>query len=302
LFIVIGRLAMGLIEVTAVVGAAAAASDAFINVTKALNGARSVVIEVDNHTFGKMRRVRAHHIHGGFAVTPSSEIPPKMADIFGSQSKAFSVGTGTEGGMGYVIEGIPGELSIEWLNPFVGENRTRQAVAGGNLALFRMVNTTGAGNEHAHMRFEVFERAQAQWRGCNKCGTLFFDGSGNKGSCPQTGPHVAQSANFVLPHDVQEPGQPNWRFCKKCSAMFFDGFDDKGSCAADGRGHDGGGSFNFVLPNNRPGPGQPNWRFCKKCNVMFFDGFQDNKGKCNRDGGGHDGRGSFNFVLDHFPP
>jgi hypothetical protein len=80
-----------------------------------------------------------------------------MADIFGWQSKAFSVGTGTEGGIGYNIDRA--ELSIEWVNPFVGENRTRSSVSGGNLALFRIVNTTGAGNENALMRFEVFERA-----------------------------------------------------------------------------------------------------------------------------------------------
>ena len=298
MFIVVGGSTMALVEVAAVVGAAAAASDAFINVTKALNGARSVVIEVDNHTFGKMRRVRAHHIHGGFAVTPSSEVPPKMADIFGSQSKSFSVGTGTEGGIGYVIDGASGELSIEWVNPFVGENRTRQSVSGGNLALFRIVNTTGAGNENAHMRFEVFERAQSQWRFCRKCASMFFDGSANKGSCSRTGPHEAQGFNFVLPHDTPEPGQPNWRFCEKCNAMFFDGFPDKGSCPADGRSHRAQG-FNFVLPHDRPGPGQPKWRFCSKCNVMFFAG--GDMGKCNRDGGVHLPQG-FNFVLDHFPP
>src|SRR4051812_41310585 len=77
---------------------------------------------------------------------------------------------------------------------------------------------------------------QANWRFCNKCEVLFFNGYPNKGSCATGGAHVAQGFNFLLPHDVAETSseQRNWRFCNKCKAMFFDGFPVKGSCPAGG--------------------------------------------------------------------
>ncbi|WP_428338671.1 hypothetical protein [Mycobacterium sp.] len=42
--------------------------------------------------------------------------------------------------------------------------------------------------------------AQAQWRFCNRCHGLFYDGYPDKGHCPAGGGHHAQGFNFVLPH------------------------------------------------------------------------------------------------------
>jgi hypothetical protein len=39
---------------------------------------------------------------------------------------------------------------------------------------------------------------QDNWRFCNKCHALFFDGYPNKGRCPAGGGHVAQGYNFKL--------------------------------------------------------------------------------------------------------
>src|ERR1017187_3306779 len=41
---------------------------------------------------------------------------------------------------------------------------------------------------------------QPDWRFCNKCEVMFFNGYGNKGRCAAGGAHVAQGYNFVLPH------------------------------------------------------------------------------------------------------
>ena len=91
---------------------------------------------------------------------------------------------------------------------------------------------------------------QGQWRFCDKCFAMFFDGDPNrKGVCDAGGGHQSQGFLFVLPHDV--PGtataQSAWRFCSKCFVMFFDGSDNKGHCAA-GAGHAAQG-FMFVLPH-----------------------------------------------------
>lgn len=89
--------------------------------------------------------------------------------------------------------------------------------------------------------------AQQNWRYCQKCHMLFFDGYPDKGVCPGGGGHFAAGFNFVVPHDVAPsgPSQANWRYCHKCHTMFFDGYANKGVCAASG-GHSAAG-FNFVV-------------------------------------------------------
>ena len=135
--------------------------------------------------------------------------------------------------------------------------------------------------------------AQRDWRYCDKCQAMFFDGYPTKGVCAG-GAHNAQGFNFMLPHDVPGPGQPDWRYCEKCQTMFYDGYPTKGVCAAGGIHRAEG--FNFALPHDVPGPGQPNWRYCERCQSMFFDGFPG-KGVCPA-GGGHRAQG-FNFVLPY---
>ena len=88
---------------------------------------------------------------------------------------------------------------------------------------------------------------QIDWRFCNKCNSLFFNGFPDKGHCPAGAGHVAEGLIFFLPHDIAElpTTQAAWRFCPKCHAMHFNGFPDKGRCPAGG-GHAAAG-FNFVL-------------------------------------------------------
>ena len=75
---------MPLVEIIA---AGAAVTQAGIQLLQALNGARAVFLEVDNNTGLTLNRVSDEHQHGGFAVTPTSQIPPHTADTFGSQNK-----------------------------------------------------------------------------------------------------------------------------------------------------------------------------------------------------------------------
>jgi hypothetical protein len=45
-------------------------------------------------------------------------------------------------------------------------------------------------------------KAQNQWRFCNKCFAMFYNGYPAKGVCPAGAAHVAQGYDFVLPHDL----------------------------------------------------------------------------------------------------
>jgi hypothetical protein len=103
--------------------------------------------------------------------------------------------------------------------------------------------------------------AQVNWRYCDRCFALFYDGYSEKGSCPAHGGggHHAQGFNFLLEHANKRgwsPGffaiyvQDDWRYCSKCHALFYDGDKDgfKGRCAAGNR-HTAQG-YNFGLSSS----------------------------------------------------
>ena len=143
------------------------------------------------------------------------------------------------------------------------------------------------------------DKGQDQWRFCNKCDGLFYDGYSTKGVCPAGGGHVSQGFIFVLPFNTAAASdtQADWRFCNKCNGMFFDGFkNNKTNCPAGG-GHVAQG-YNFVLHHDTETNlgSQSDWRGCNKCSGMFYDGYPQ-KGHCPA-GGGHVAQG-YNFVLSH---
>jgi hypothetical protein len=129
---------------------------------------------------------------------------------------------------------------------------------------------------------------QPEWRFCNKCNALFFDGYPEKGHCAAGGPHVAQGFQFSLHYDSNQAGNQRqqyiWRYCEKCHVLFFDGYPAKGHCPAGG-GHSAAGLMFGLAFQPQPGMHQTNWRFCNKCNGLFFDGYPA-KGSCPA-GGGH---------------
>jgi hypothetical protein len=145
------------------------------------------------------------------------------------------------------------------------------------------------------------EDAQTEWRFCDNCHAMFYNGAPQKGRCPAGGGHVAQGFNFLLPYgNLSETptAQTKWRFCDKCFVIFFDGAANKGRCPAGG-GHNAQG-FHFRLPHDikAESESQADWRFCSKCNAMFYDGYKE-KGKCPA-GGAHTAQG-FKFVLRRGP-
>jgi hypothetical protein len=148
---------------------------------------------------------------------------------------------------------------------------------------------------------------QLDWRFCQKCAAMFFDGFPGKGICPADGGgHVSQGFIFALPHGIPETptSQGAWRFCPKCFTMHFDGRPDKGHCAAGGAHVTNASDFDFILPFNvpeNPTTAQGAWTFCRNCTSMFYNGRPD-KGHCPANGGGHVGDGSFGFVLPHDIP
>jgi hypothetical protein len=140
--------------------------------------------------------------------------------------------------------------------------------------------------------------SQDEWRYCNKCHAMFYNGYQEKGKCPLGSQHEAAGYNFTLPHDVAGTAktQASWRYCSKCYIMFYDGYAKKGACA--GSGEHSAAGYNFVLPHDIAGTAntQTSWRYCSKCYTMFYDGYAQ-KGSCAA-GGGHSAAG-YNFVLPY---
>ena len=262
-----------------------------------LNKARSVVCTILNVTDQTLIFAGAHQDHGGFATNPPPTIAPRSAAAFGAQSSAGAIATGAEGTVNYGLPG--GTLHFHWDDPFAGGN-SASAALDGDQGRFATWSNAGAGDQNAQMQFVVFERTfQNDWRFCDKCNGMFFDGFASKGVCPGGPPpgHHAAGLVFSVLHDSPALGaaQADWRFCHKCNGMFFDGFVAKGTCPQGGS-HDAAG-FNFVLSHDPPRPSQqPNWCFCHKCSGLFFNGFPQ-KGKCPQ-GGQHEAQGLI-FSIDH---
>jgi hypothetical protein len=137
---------------------------------------------------------------------------------------------------------------------------------------------------------------QSNWRRCEKCNMLFFNGYRDKGRCPAGGRHaVFGRFDYVLVYDDSTgPGQGDWRFCRKCKAIFFNGYPSKGVCPA-GDGHEAAG-YNFFLFHDRKPTGNEvaNWRFCNKCYALFFNNAPATSA-CAK-GDSHEAQG-YKFVL-----
>jgi hypothetical protein len=147
-------------EIGAIIDIVKAGSELIGKAIKTLNQKRSVVVEVDNNTDFTLGMVRDFHDHGGFSDDlPSGQIAPKSADVFGSQSNANSLFTGTEGRITY--QGDDFTFYIHWDNPFLGENSCGSIVLGRKGHLFQTKAICGNQNEKAKMRFVLSPSTQA---------------------------------------------------------------------------------------------------------------------------------------------
>ena len=154
-----------------------------------------------------------------------------------------------------------------------------------------------APNSHATFA----DGTQRDWRYCDKCFNLFYDGYPDKGHCSAGAGHRAQGLNFVLLYGNltdTKYGQINWRYCDKCHVMFYDGYSGKGRCAAGGAHHAQGYNFRLSHDGAPYADEQTNWRYCSKCFGMFYDGYPG-KGSCPA-GAGHVAQG-YMFNLPHPP-
>lgn len=135
---------------------------------------------------------------------------------------------------------------------------------------------------------------EPNWRWCNRCDGLFFNGDGNdKGRCPAGGGHTAGGVrNYVLPINAGN-GEGDWKWCKLCQGLFWAGPGTSNKCPRGGS-HDKFDKNVYFMPRNT-GAGEGNWRWCTRCQGMFWAG-KAVKGKCPA-GGQHTQGGNSNYFL-----
>lgn len=132
---------------------------------------------------------------------------------------------------------------------------------------------------------------QNEWRYCQKCHCLFYNGFPTSGVCPAGGDHVAQGWNFFLDYDANERSkdqQFRWFYCPQCFAITWigDKSGKRGVCPGGPLGYHDWKGFHFGLTftnetKTTPPSGkfQDKWRFCGECYSLFYDGYSD-KGRC----------------------
>ena len=149
--------------------AAAEIATAIDTVATALDGARTVVLIVENTTHHDLELVANSHEHGGFDVTPALIVPKLSTAVFSSKDKGFM--TGTEGQVRYRVKDNLSEESLllcTWNNPFVGSNKAGALAyydgppmpAGLPAvpipsAYYRATAVCGAGDAKAEMRYSL---------------------------------------------------------------------------------------------------------------------------------------------------
>jgi hypothetical protein len=139
---------------------------------------------------------------------------------------------------------------------------------------------------------------QPNWRFCDRCYMLFYDGYPAKGWCWAGGAHRAQGWNFRLPYYVL-PGdnrQTDWRFCERCYGIFYEPGHD-GPCPSGGFHQAQGWVFTLTHGVGETPTRQQHWRYCWECTGLFYWGFAGN-GIC-AGGDGHIAQG-YDFCLDHY--
>ncbi len=114
---------MAITGILAAVDAAAALVKATETVYRAIDGARSCVITIKNHTDQQLSICAEGHESGGYKIPPDQFVAPNTFQVFGSQDKGFC--TGSIGAITYRV-GPDSEhdeyFFVRWANPFIGPN------------------------------------------------------------------------------------------------------------------------------------------------------------------------------------
>lgn len=168
------------------------------------------------------------------------------------------------------VDGDPAEARHQEDGPAVATSRRAvlrlglAAVLGGASAL----EATGA--------LAATRSPQGNWRWCNNCSGLWFNGdAAGSNICPAGGPHpFYPDYNYLLRYGSKTPAghQGNWRYCNKCRGLWFAGGAGTSSCPAGGR-HSSQGSRNYRLRYGAPpasGNWDDDWHSCTKCKGLFW--------------------------------
>lgn len=153
-------------------------------------------------------------------------------------------------------------------------------------------------NGNEDVPFTTIVDAQDGWRGCYKCGSLFYEAVWwGSGVCKAGGAHAeANWVNYTLFCDTSSPGQADWKWCIKCSMLFYS-INGSTRCpvTSPNSNHDGSSSQNYRLANGPSAPGEHGWRWCSKCQSLW----SVNAGTtvCNAGGSHSQGTSTMDFAL-----
>lgn len=146
---------MGILVAIGAIGQVANTANAVATVWSKLNEPRAVLIEFSNHTDHNLRiRDEPVHSSGGFGEPPNQEIPSKLTDIFGSQSRGGSILEGTHGSMAYTVGDTGASAIIRWDNPFFGANSSSAIMEGEKGHAFKITDLMGSGFK-SHVKYEI---------------------------------------------------------------------------------------------------------------------------------------------------
>jgi len=149
--------------IVAAIGAAAEVAKAAEQVYRLLDGSRSCVITVKNHTDQRLEIAAEQPESGGYKTPPDQFVDSQTAQIFGHQDNGFM--TGSIGRIYYKIGPFEEYFEIRWANPFIGANLASAGAWNYNEQWtfkesenYRSYARSGSGEVGAEMLFELYRR------------------------------------------------------------------------------------------------------------------------------------------------
>ncbi|WP_409328780.1 hypothetical protein [Trujillonella humicola] len=120
--------------------------------------ARGVVVEVHNHTDDELVMTGHEHTSGMFGELPSSRIPPKTVDIYGSRRRGRP--EGAAGSVTYRVEGRDARVTVGWRLRWRSwrSRSSSSSVSGREAHLFAVSDIIGGSTSSGEARYEVTKR------------------------------------------------------------------------------------------------------------------------------------------------
>jgi hypothetical protein len=139
---------------------------------------------------------------------------------------------------------------------------------------------------------------EGDWRWCQVCQALFFEGGSHNGRCPKGGWHSPGGKKKYVLNRSGGSGESGWKWCHACQGLFWPSGGSTGSCSGRSGGHDNSDGWDYVVRTSASSvtSTEDGWRYCRGCRLLYHGG---DTGACPSGGGAHNRDSPTAYFLEY---